>query len=315
MNNDSSLLTFLDTGLNVLEQGVKAYLRDPDLAGRLCRLRKDISPTETPSSADFLGTVTLGVAASVAHHLVEASRLLSPARSDTSMVVTLRETEQTLGAALRHSLADRLHGLYVIVDTQASRGRPSIQVAKAALQGGARVLQLRDKITDKIELLSIALRMRDLCEKYNALFIINDHADLARACEAHGYHGGQQDLPVAAARMILRSHQLVGRSNALREEVLESQAQGVDYVAVGDIFGTPSKRDTRPVGIETLRLVRTQVSVPLAAIGGINEGNVHQVMEAGVDMVCVIAAVVGADDPESAALRLIERMDEARQQR
>jgi thiamine-phosphate diphosphorylase len=96
------------------------------------------------------------------------------------------------------------------------------------------------------------------------------------------------------------------------EEALQAQAQGVDYVAVGDIFGSPSKENTRPAGLETLRQVRQGVSLPLAAIGGINEGNVRQVVEAGADMVCVISAVVGADDPEGAARRLVERMEQER---
>lgn len=214
--------------------------------------------------------------------------------------------------ASRRAPAQWLSGLYVILDPQAAGGRPLLDIARAALLGGARVLQLRDKVSGKGEQLPLARELRDLCERYDALLFINDHADLARACDAHGYHGGQRDLPVAAARTVLAPHQLVGRSNALVDEAAASHAEGADYVAVGDVFGSPSKADTRPAGLETLRAVRARVRGPVAAIGGITTSNVHQVVEAGADMACVISAVAGAGDPQRAASLLVERMEQVR---
>ncbi len=309
MTASSGLLSSVAFNLGLLEQAVRAYLSRADLVESLQRLRAGHA---SPFGEVQASAPSLAAAASLARHVQAMVTHLPPGFLGTDALMTLQAVEEALGQALRQPLRERLRGLYVIVDPQASRGRPVLQVAEAALRGGARVLQLRDKTSDKGDLLPTALRLRELCERFNALLIINDHPDLALACDAHGFHGGQHDLPVAQARAVLRPHQLVGRSNALLEEALESQAQGVDYVAVGDIFGSPSKQNTRPAGLETLRQVRQRVSLPLAAIGGINEGNVEQVAEAGADMVCVISAVAGADDPEGAARRLVERMERAR---
>ena len=144
-----------------------------------------------------------------------------------------------------------------------------------------------------------------------ALFIINDHADLAVACNAHGLHLGQHDLPIKEARAVLHPHQIIGSSNALLEEALESEREGADYAAVGAIFPTSSKERTRPAGLSTLRRVKERVSVPVVAIGGIHKDNVAQVVEAGADAVCVITAVVGTPDPEEAVRHLISVMSTA----
>ena len=179
---------------------------------------------------------------------------------------------------------------------------------QAVLRGGARVIQLRDKLHDKGDVLPVARSIRDLCDRHDAVFIMNDHADLAVACDAHGLHLGQHDLPVAEARAILRPYQIIGTSNALVEEAAGSESQGVDYLAVGAMFPTDSKERTRPAGLSTLSAVKATASVPLVAIGGINLSNVSQVVRAGADAACVISAVVGAPDPEAAARQLIAAM-------
>ena len=209
------------------------------------------------------------------------------------------------------SMAPKLKGLYVIIDAQAAQERDLVTLAKAILQGGARVIQLRDKVHDKGDVLPIARRIQALCEEHDALLIINDHADLAVACNAHGVHLGQHDLPIEEARAVLRPHQLIGSSNALLEEALESERQGADYVAVGAIFPTNTKEKTRPAGLATLRQVRDRVSIPVVAIGGIGHENVADVVRAGADALCVISAVVGSPDPEQAARRLVAAIESA----
>ena len=210
--------------------------------------------------------------------------------------------------ATRDEAARKVNGLYVIVDAQAAGDRDLVALTEAVLRGGARVIQLRDKLHDKGDVLPVARSIRDLCDRHDAVFIMNDHADLAVACDAHGLHLGQHDLPVAEARAILRPYQIIGTSNALAEEAAESESQGVDYLAVGAMFPTDSKERTRPAGLSTLSAVKATASVPLVAIGGINLSNVSQVVRAGADAACVISAVVGAPDPEAAARQLIAAM-------
>ena len=212
----------------------------------------------------------------------------------------------------RKALAARISGLYVIIDAQAAHGRGLVELSRAALQGGARVLQLRDKVSDKGDVLPVARAIRDLCEEREALLIINDHADLAVACNAHGLHLGQHDLPVEDARAILGPHQLIGTSNALLEEAQDSERRGADYLAVGAMFPTDTKERTRPAGLETLARVRGSTSLPLVAIGGIKEDNVASVVAAGADAACVISAVVADPEPEAAARRLVTAIETAR---
>ena len=211
----------------------------------------------------------------------------------------------------RKTNAARIKGLYVIIDVQAARGRDVVSLARSILRGGTQVIQLRDKVHDKGEVLPIARAIRALCDDHGALFIVNDHADLAVACNAHGLHLGQHDLPIEEARAVLLPHQIIGSSNALLEEALDSEKRGADYAAVGAIFPTSSKERTRPAGLETLRRVKERVSIPVVAIGGIDRDNAVQVVEAGADALCVISAVVGAPDPEQAVRDLIAVMNGA----
>ena len=161
-----------------------------------------------------------------------------------------------LGESTRRQAADKLRGLYVIIDPQLTADRDPLWLAEQVLEGGATALQLRDKVGLKGETLPLAQRLVRLCRDYDAVCIINDHADLAVAAGAHGVHVGQRDLPVAMARAVLKPWQLVGSSNALDEEAVASYEAGADYIAVGAMFPSGSKSDTRPAGLETMRQVR-----------------------------------------------------------
>lgn len=233
---------------------------------------------------------------------------LDPAWTNRAQMV-LGRVERQLGQRFREEQARRVRGLYVIVDPAAAKGRDPVDIADAALAGGARVIQLRDKIRDTGEQLPIAQRLATLCEQRGALFIMNDHADLASACGAHGLHVGQHDLPIEKGRRLLGPRQLIGRSNATVDEALASQSQGADYVAIGAIYSTETKEKTRPAGLETLQRVKSNVQTPVVAVGGINAANVEAVVVAGADAAAVISAVVGADDPRSAAAQLAEKIE------
>ena len=214
-----------------------------------------------------------------------------------------------IGAALRREQADRVHGLYVIIDPEVTGGRQPLDIARAAINGGARMLQLRDKLRDKGEQLPLGVALRDLCAQNGALLIINDHADLAAALgpENVGLHVGQTDLPVAEARKILAPGQVLGRSNREVELIIESQQMGADHVAFGAMYTTTTKQVTRaPQGPERLQRARAAAQVPLVAIGGITADNVAPVVEAGADAICVTAAVGAAPEPEAAAAALTE---------
>lgn len=200
-----------------------------------------------------------------------------------------------------------LRGLYVIIDPEVAVGRDELEVARQALEGGARLIQLRDKRREKGLQLPLAQALAELCHQHNALLIINDHLDLALACGAHGVHLGQKDMPVRVVRRLAPPDMIIGCSTNNVEEAKRAEAEGASYVSVGRLFPTSSKQDTRPASLETLRAVRAAVSLPVCAIGGINEDNIDAVLSAGADMVAVIAAVTAAPHPQEAARRLAER--------
>ena len=209
--------------------------------------------------------------------------------------------------------AHQVSGLYVIVDPEATNGRDVVEVAEAALRGGTSVIQLRDKTRDKGEVLEIARTIKALCDKYDALFIINDDADIAFLSEAHGLHVGQTDLPVQEARRVLNPEQIVGRSNNGTPEALASEAQGADYLAVGAIYSTTTmgKSGRTALGPEMIHNVKQAVSASVVAIGGINASNIAEVARAGADCICVVSAVTYAEDPEKAASELVELIESA----
>lgn len=188
-----------------------------------------------------------------------------------------------------------------------------VQVAEAALKGGAKVLQLRDKTGDRGDVLPVARELRGMCEERDALFVMNDDPALAVAVDAHGLHVGQSDMPVEEARRMLSHSQFVGTSNNTMDQALHSRQLGADYLAVGAVFSTTTvgKGARNMVGPEMVSRVKERVSQPVVAIGGIDSQNIAEVVEAGADCVCVVSAVTYADDPESAAHELVEAIARA----
>ena len=219
---------------------------------------------------------------------------------------TIADLHHRLGVTLRANQAHRVRGLYVIIDPVVTNGRDPLEVAKAAINGGAKMLQLRDKLRDKGEVLPLATELQKLCLANDADLIINDHADLALAVGSAGLHVGQTDLPVSQARAVLSSRQVIGRSNHEMEELTESQEMGADHLAFGAIYATGTKGVGRPPqGTERLRQARGLTKLPIVAIGGITAENVAPVIQAGADAICVAAAIGLAHDPEAAAAGLV----------
>ncbi len=237
---------------------------------------------------------------------------------DQALSETLEGLSARLGQEMRILQAERVRGLYVIIDPTVTGGRDPMEIANASVRGGAKMLQLRDKLRDKGQQLPLAQALKELCVANDVMLIINDHVDLAAAIDSDGVHVGQTDLPVAEARSVLAPHQVLGRSNRDVDLIIESQEMGADHVAFGAIYTTTTKaapaggRGRRgPQGIEPLIRAREAAKVPLVAIGGINLENVIPVVEAGADAICVTAAVASAPEPEAAAQQMVELIRQA----
>jgi len=212
---------------------------------------------------------------------------------------------ELLSRVLRQDKIKRIGSLYVILDRQVLAGRDELATASQIIEGGARVIQLRDKQSNKRELLPIAQKLKDLCAKAGILFIINDYLDIALAINADGLHIGQGDLPLPTIRKELPIDKLIGCSVNTVSQAIRAQEEGADYIAVGSIFPTTTKTDATVVGIDRLKEVKEKVSCSLVAIGGINEENAARVLAAGADSIAVISAVLGKEDIKGAVERLI----------
>ena len=229
-----------------------------------------------------------------------------------ALLNSLIKFKGSFGKALRSRQSDRIRGLYVIIDPQVTNGRNPLDIARGAVRGGARIIQLRDKLRDKGEIMPLAIELNTLCQDNNVLLIINDHVDMAASLGTDnvGVHVGQTDLSVADSRSILHESQLIGRSNREIPLLIESQEMGADHVAFGAIYPTT----TKPGGIgyrgnqgpDRVKEARSVTNVPLVCIGGINVENVSPVVDAGADAICVAAAIGLADDPESEAKKLVD---------
>lgn len=330
-------LNRIGEGLRLLEDITRFILNDPELSEQLKNMRHELLPKDRSLQKRLLSARKAGedVGAfldvdSEAERADAVSLVSANSRRVQQSLRVLEELAKVHGddfgldwdkfkharfalytleqkivlELLRHNKKEQVAGLYVIVDTQALRGRGEIEVARQAIQGGARIIQLRDKLRPKGMLVPLARELKRVCAESDVLFIVNDYIDLAIDSDADGLHIGQEDLPFVTARKMLPGDKILGCSAATLEEALKAEKEGADYIAIGSIYSTPSKPGTRIAGLETLRQGKKKVSVPVVAIGGINEDNIAEVISAGADAVAVISAVLGADNVKEASQKL-----------
>ena len=243
--------------------------------------------------------------------LPEVSSFLDSTKLQEARFTVYTLEQNLVSRLLRQDKKEKLMGLYVILDTESLKGRDEVEAARAVIRGGAKVLQLRDKRRSRGELLPIADRLRTICREAKVLFIINDYLDLALAADADGLHIGQEDLPLSVARKNLPIDKIIGYSIKTVAQAQKAEAEGADYLAVGAIFPSPTKPESQVVGMGTLRQIKQAVSLPLVAVGGINQGNVDQALSTG-GSVAVISAVFDEKDVEKATRRLVDKIEQSR---
>jgi thiamine-phosphate pyrophosphorylase len=196
--------------------------------------------------------------------------------------------------------------LYLVCD--ASFGAAGL---RAALAGGADILQLREKDADDGAVLAAAAEFRHAADEHGALFILNDRPDLAAAAGADGVHLGQDDPAPAQARAIVGDDAIVGLSTHSTAQADAAQSSGADYFCVGPVHATPTKAGRPAVGLEPVRHAAATARLPWFAIGGLNAGNVGAVLDAGARRIVVVRAITEAADPAAAARALRAALDAA----
>ena len=201
--------------------------------------------------------------------------------------------------------------LYPVTCEQHSAGRSNLEVLDAAIHGGARIIQLREKEFTAGEFYRMALRFREMTARAGMLLMINDHVDIALAVGADGVHLGQEDLPLPATRK-LAPELLIGISAHSREEALKGQSEGADYVNIGPIFPTGTKEGVkRFLGPEAIAGVAAGLEVPFTVMGGISGANIGQVLAEGARRVAVVTAVTMAVDMAGTVAFLREKIRQA----
>jgi len=192
--------------------------------------------------------------------------------------------------------------LYFVCDARPARDLEAL--LRAALTGGADIVQLREKELGRAEIERAAGTFRRVADTYSALFVINDDPELAHSCRADGVHVGQDDVSAEEARELLGPHAIVGLSTHAEEQIAASADRPVDYISVGPIWETPTKEGRPAVGLELIAHAAERAPHPFFAIGGIDPGNAEQVVAAGAERLCAVRAIRDAADPEAAAVAL-----------
>ena len=195
--------------------------------------------------------------------------------------------------------------LYAIMDRGLLGGTSEAEAARLCYEGGADVVQLRAKNVDGGELLAVAKEIQKIAEEHCKFFIVDDRVDVAVLAGADGVHIGQSDIPVAEARRLCGDDMIIGVSVSTVEEAVKAVEDGADYLGIGPIFSTKTKADAGDaLGLDAIYDIRKAVDVPIVGIGGINKGNLLDVLHAGADGVAVVSAIMAQKDIKAATHEL-----------
>lgn len=199
--------------------------------------------------------------------------------------------------------------LYCLTAEEYSRGRSNLQVVEVMIRSGVKVIQYREKEKKLREKLQECEKLREMTARAGVTFIINDHIDIALMVKADGVHVGQDDLPVERVRELVGEEMIIGLSTHSPEQARAAMAAGADYIGVGPVFRTYTKKDVcDPVGLGYLEYAVRNVNIPFVAIGGIKESNIGEVVAKGAKCIALVTEIVGADDIELKIASIREKM-------
>lgn len=194
--------------------------------------------------------------------------------------------------------------LYAVTDRTWLNGASLYTQVEKALKGGVTAVQLREKFLNKESFVKEALEIKALCKSCGVPFLINDDAEIAKLVDADGVHVGQNDMSVAEVRQYLGKNKIIGVSSHNVQQAITAEKMGADYLGAGAAFPTNSKADTGVIGIDAIKDICNAVSIPVVAIGGINEGNILTLKGSGISGAAVISAIFAQKDIALAAQRL-----------
>ncbi|MFY1110611.1 MAG: thiamine phosphate synthase [Methanosarcinaceae archaeon] len=194
---------------------------------------------------------------------------------------------------------------YLVTDSDLSR-KGTLSDVGDAVESGCKIIQYREKNKNTKEMINEASEIKKICRD-NAIFLVNDRIDVALAAGADGVHIGQDDMPIDIARKLLGAEKIIGLTVHNRDEAIEAEQKGADYVGLGPIFDTSTKKDAgKGIGSDRIREVKNAIKIPVVAIGGINKENCRNVIESGADSLVAISAIVCSEDVKRETQDFIE---------
>lgn len=194
--------------------------------------------------------------------------------------------------------------LYFITDSSNYNEQEFLNRVEKALQGGVTLMQLREKDKTTREYIELAQKVHSITKKYNVPLIIDDRVDVALAIDAEGVHVGQSDMPIKTARKLMGENKIIGATTKTVKQAKEAFEQGADYLGVGAIYPTTTKVKTVLTSTDTLRDICNSVPIPVNAIGGLNKDNIDVLQGISIAGICVVSAIMKADDPKKATEEL-----------
>ncbi len=200
--------------------------------------------------------------------------------------------------------------LYLVTDSTNLSEEIFLDKVEKTIQGGVTFLQIREKEKSTLEYIELAKKVHEICLRYDVPMVVDDRVDVAMAVDAEGVHVGQSDMPVDIARKLLGDKKIIGATAKTVEQAKKAEEMGADYLGVGAIYPTTTKVKTVLTSVDTLKDICESVDICANAIGGLNDGNMDVLRGVPIAGICVVSAIMKADDSEEAARKLVAKMDE-----
>ncbi|NOW89239.1 thiamine-phosphate pyrophosphorylase [Clostridium beijerinckii] len=196
------------------------------------------------------------------------------------------------------------YSIYLVTDRDLMSTETLEEAVEKAIIGGCTLIQLREKDCSSLDFYNTAVRVKEITDKHNIPLIINDRVDIALAVDAAGVHVGQNDIPAAIVRKVIGNDKILGVSTGSVNEALEAEKNGADYLGVGAMYSTGTKKDADSTSVNELRKIRENVSIPIVVIGGINKDRVKDFKGIGIDGLAIVSAIIAKKDITTAARQL-----------
>lgn len=198
------------------------------------------------------------------------------------------------------------YSIYLVTDRDLMSTETLEEAVEEAIKGGCTLIQLREKNCSSLDFYNTAVNVKKITDKYNVPLLINDRLDIALAVDAAGVHVGQSDLPCSVVRKIMGEDKIIGVSAGNLDDALRAQEDGADYLGVGAMYATGTKKDAKPTSMDELKKIRENISIPIVVIGGINKDRIEDFKGIGIDGLAIVSAIIAENDIRKATEEIRE---------